>query len=73
MGRCKTGGAYRMLGCSSEEQLLRSGQRRGCRAGAVRKQWGSFPHSSREGKGFLKFWDWGMVGKGGGLMRSVLF
>lgn len=38
----------------------------GCRyrAGAVRKQWGSFPDSSREGKGFLKFWDWGMVGKG---------
>lgn len=32
--------------------------------GAVRKEWGFFPDFSEEEKGFLKFWDQGMVGKG---------
>lgn len=34
------------------------------REGAVRTEWGSFPTSSGEEKGFLWFWDQGIVGKG---------
>ena len=53
------------LGRAAPEERLTKGLQ-GCkyRAGAVRKGWGSFPDSSGEEKGFLKFGDWGMVEKG---------
>lgn len=49
---------------ASEEQLMQGVQ--GCkyREGAVRREWGSFPNSSGEEKGFLWFRDQGIVGKG---------
>lgn len=58
-------GCRAQLGREAPEERLRQGVQ-GCKyqVGDVRKEWGSFPDGLGEEMGFLKFWGWGMVGKG---------